>query len=135
MRKEIYMITKIDHTAITTRDLSQSLRFYTEILGFKETDQLEFTEQRMKLVYVEKNGSKIELFGYDRPIETIAKKTNNPVVGFTHLALLVDNLNATVTELKQKGVIFDIEPRDSKGEVRIAFFKDPDGNVLELIER
>ncbi|MFB3897862.1 MAG: VOC family protein [bacterium] len=129
------MITKIDHTAITTRDLIQSLRFYTEVLGFIETDRLEFPEQQMHLVYVEKNGSKIELFGYDRPVETIENKSNNPVVGFTHLALLVDNLNDTVMELKQKGVKFDIEPTDAKGEVRIAFFKDPDGNVLELIER
>jgi methylmalonyl-CoA/ethylmalonyl-CoA epimerase len=129
------MITKIDHTAITTRDLSQSLRFYTEILGFRETNRLDFPEQQMKLVYVEKEGSKIELFGYDKPVEMIVKKTKNPVVGFTHLALLVDNLNATVTELKQKGVKFDTEPMDAEGEVRIAFFKDSDGNVLELIER
>lgn len=129
------MITKIDHTAITTSNLTRSFHFYTEILGFIETDRLDFIEQKMHLVYVKKNGSKIELFGYDRPVETIAKKTNNPVVGFTHLALLVDNLNLTATDLKQKGVIFDTEPMDAKGDVRIAFFKDPDGNIIELIER
>jgi catechol 2,3-dioxygenase-like lactoylglutathione lyase family enzyme len=59
------MITGIDHTAINTSDLSRAIQFYTEILGFAITDKLEFPEHQMKLVYVEKGGSKIELFGYN----------------------------------------------------------------------
>jgi lactoylglutathione lyase len=129
------MLTKIDHTAITCKDLTTSLKFYTEVLGFIETDRLDFPENKMQLVYVEKNGSKLELFGYARPVEMLNKQTDNPAVGFTHLALLVDNLDQMALELKQKGVKFDVAPMDAKGNVRIAFFKDPDGNVIELIER
>jgi len=129
------MLIKIDHTAITCKDLTMSLKFYTEVLGFIEINRLDFPENKMHLVYVEKNGDKIELFGYDKPVETISRKTDNPIVGFTHLALLVENLDQMTELLKQKGVHFDTEPMDAKGEVRIAFFKDPDGNVIELIER
>ena len=71
----------------------------------------------------------------NKPVERIEKKTNNPLVGLIHLAFAVDNLNQTAKELMQKGVQFDVEPLDAKGNVRIAFFKDPDGNVIELIER
>ena len=129
------MITKIDHTAITCKDLAASLKFYTAVLGFTEIDRLDFPEQQMQLVYVEKNGSKIELFGYMKLVDILERNTHNPVVGFTHLALLVDDLNQTVSELKNNGVTFDVEPMDAKGDVRIAFFKDPDGNAIELIER
>ncbi|MDI6783414.1 MAG: VOC family protein [bacterium] len=129
------MLIKIDHTAITCTDLTASLKFYTEVLGFTETDRLDFPENQMHLVYVEKNGDKIELFGYDKPVETVSRKTDNPLVGFTHLALLVENLDQMVELLKQKGIKFEVEPMDAKGNVRIAFFKDPDGNVIELIER
>lgn len=37
--------------------------------------------------------------------------------------------------LKEKGVEFTMEPRDATAVKRIAFFKDPDGFLVELVQR
>jgi catechol 2,3-dioxygenase-like lactoylglutathione lyase family enzyme len=42
-------------------------------------------------------------------------------------------VDAVYADLKSKGVTFTVEPRNFK-EVRVAFFKDSDGNTLELVE-
>jgi len=37
-------------------------------------------------------------------------------------------------ELKGKGVVFDLEPMQVKGGIKVAFFKDPEGVQIELVE-
>ncbi len=57
--------------------------------------------------------------------------------GWDHLALQVADTDAAYAELSARGVPFHVEPKSFPPEaptVRIAFFKDPDGNVLELFQ-
>jgi hypothetical protein len=49
--------------------------------------------------------------------------------GFT-----VDSVDALVRPLKEAGVRFHLDPLDAEGEVRIAFFYDLDGILLEFVE-
>ena len=55
------MIKKIDHIGIMTNDLDQSVDFYTDVLGFSIFSRIEMAEAGLSAVFVEKNGSKIEL--------------------------------------------------------------------------
>ena len=54
--------------------------------------------------------------------------------GFGHLCLMVDDLNAVVTELKGKGVTMMIEPKSGADGNSQAWLLDPDGNKIELMQ-
>jgi glyoxylase I family protein len=64
----------------------------------------------------------------------VAQDEPDRKTGFVHLAFQVDDVDATYRELVAKGVQFFIEPRSAISDIRMAFFRDPDGNPLELFE-
>jgi catechol 2,3-dioxygenase-like lactoylglutathione lyase family enzyme len=120
------MIKTIDHIGILTNDLQQSVEFYIGVLGFSA-------------IFVEKNGSKIELMGYRGIIpkrsEGIEIKLGGSSIPINdHITFTVDDIGGTVTELKEKGVEFGLEPIQVEGGMKIASFKDPNGVLIELVE-
>ncbi|MGO4298634.1 VOC family protein [Leifsonia sp. RAF41] len=54
--------------------------------------------------------------------------------GFRHVGFKVSDLDARVAALHDAGVPFHLEPIHAEGDVRITFFYDPDGTLLELVE-
>jgi catechol 2,3-dioxygenase-like lactoylglutathione lyase family enzyme len=54
-------------------------------------------------------------------------------LGIRHLALYVGDVDAEAARLREAGLEFTLEPQDATGEVRLAFFRDPDGTALELL--
>lgn len=123
------MIKSVDHIAVMTTDVERAARFYTEVLGFKETFRLE-TPHSGTIVFVSVNGTKLELFGGGKPKDP---GEGEGKVGFPHVALLVDDVDAEHERLSALGVEFDTPPTDAEAGIRLAFFKDPDGNRLEII--
>ncbi len=116
-------IIKSHHIAMRSPDYARAKAFYTETLGFPIVGQLPGRE----VVFIDIGGTTIELSqGTPKPGD------QKPSCGLMHLAFEVDDVDATYAELKAKGVEFFIEPRTPFGDLRIAFFRDPDGNELEL---
>jgi catechol 2,3-dioxygenase-like lactoylglutathione lyase family enzyme len=90
-------------------------------------------------IFVEKNGSKIELMGYrgaiPKPSKGIEIKSNGSSIPINdHITFSVDDIGATVTEIKEKGVEFCLEPIQLEGGMKLASFKDPNGVLIELVE-
>lgn len=56
------------------------------------------------------------------------------MVGFRHLALTVDDLDAAEAHLRAHGITEFIERREL-GKSRLLFFRDPEGNILHLMWR
>jgi len=56
-------------------------------------------------------------------------------VGFRYMTFVVKNLSELCAELKGKGVEFAITEKEVRPGVRIAMVKDPDGNIVEFVER
>jgi extradiol dioxygenase family protein len=54
--------------------------------------------------------------------------------GFRHVGFKVAALDPMVAELKGADVPFHLDPIHAEGDVRITFFFDPDGTLLELVE-
>ena len=54
--------------------------------------------------------------------------------GFRHVGFKVAAVDPLVARLDAAGVEFHLRPIDAEGDVRIAFFFDPDGTLLELVE-
>jgi catechol 2,3-dioxygenase-like lactoylglutathione lyase family enzyme len=117
------------HVAIFTRDLPALEGFYTRTLGLPVTRRWEDAN----IVFINVGSTQIELVGRDS-IE--GEQNPRPIgqgVGINHLALQVPDTDAAFRELVEKGVRVLQEPSDFQS-VRIAFFADPDGNVLELVQ-
>jgi len=55
-------------------------------------------------------------------------------LGFRHVGFKVDRVDPRAAALKEAGVPFHLDPLDAEGGVRICFFYDPDGTLLELVE-
>ena len=133
------MIKAIDHIGIITNDLQQSVEFYTDVLGFSISAKIEMDDVGLSAIFVEKNGSKIELMGYRDEIPKRSegieiKLGGNPIPINDHITFSVDDIEATVTDLKEKGVTFSLEPVQLEGGMKLASFKDPDGVLIELVE-
>lgn len=94
---------KIHHVAIICSDYEKSKKFYTEILGF-EVEKETYREERDSYKLDLKIGGiyQIELFSFVNPPERV----NRPEArGLRHLAFEVDNIDETVRELNEKGVV------------------------------
>ncbi len=104
------MIKTIDHIGIVTNDLERSVKFYTDVLGFSIAMKMEMAEAGLSVVFVEKEGSKIELMEYQgknapkrlRGVEIAIGGHSIPISD--HTSFSVDNIEDTVRELKEKGV-------------------------------
>jgi catechol 2,3-dioxygenase-like lactoylglutathione lyase family enzyme len=133
------MIKTIDHIGILTNDLLQSVEFYTNVLGFSISAKIEMDDVGFSAIFVEKNGSKIELMGYADEIpkrsEGIEIKLGRSSIPINdHITFSIDDIEASVTDLKEKGVIFYLEPIQLEGGMKLASFKDPNGVLIELVE-
>jgi catechol 2,3-dioxygenase-like lactoylglutathione lyase family enzyme len=107
-------------------DIEQARRFYGEVLG---------------LVVEEENGLLRLRIAGDRDIVVYPKPDHAPAT-YTILNFPVDDLEATVDALAQRGVVFERYQgfeQDERGILRgqgppIAWFKDPAGNILSVIQ-
>ncbi len=115
-------ILRSHHIALRSSDFARAKAFYTETLGFDIVGQIPGSD----IVFIDIGGTTIELMGGGE-----APPSDRPSTGLLHLAFEVDDVDTTYSELVAKGVEFHVQPRDA-GDIRLAFFRDPDGNELEL---
>lgn len=112
-------------TFIATSKPAEALKFYEDVLGLTLVSDEEYA------IVFDSNGTTLR-------VQKAGKFTPQP---FTALGWHVDNIEATMTDLRAKGVTFEQfpwMPEDSNGIMtfpdgaRVAWFKDPDGNLLSL---
>ncbi len=56
-------------------------------------------------------------------------------LGFRYVTFVIKNLSALCQELKRRGVEFTVPEKELRPGTRIAMVKDPDGNIVEFVER
>jgi|SRR5262245_58184149 len=118
--------TKSAFSSFSVDDLHQAKKFYGQTLGLKVSETPEG----------------LEMHPGDTSVFVYPKGNHKPAT-FTVLNLLVSDIEAAVDELKKKGVNFE----HYEGEIKtnrngihrddgpaIAWFKDPAGNILSVIE-
>jgi catechol 2,3-dioxygenase-like lactoylglutathione lyase family enzyme len=117
-------------SGFSVNDLEKAKQFYSKTLGLK-------IEEDMGLNLQLPGGGKVFVYA----------KENHEPASYTVLNLVVDDLDASVEELTGQGVPFEHYEgmhQDEKGIARppkpeygppIAWFKDPAGNILSLIEK
>ncbi|MBI5919461.1 MAG: lactoylglutathione lyase [Nitrosomonadales bacterium] len=125
---------KILHTMLRTTDLERSLTFYTQVLGMKLLRRKDYPEGRFTLAFI----------GYGEESEQAAIElthnwdTDRYELGtaFGHIAIEVDDAHAYCEQVRQNGgqVVREAGPM-KHGTTVIAFLRDPDGYMIELIEK
>ncbi|MFW5992033.1 MAG: VOC family protein [Halanaerobiaceae bacterium] len=127
------MIKDFDHVTITVSDLERSVQFYRDILGLKVAGMLEQNDGNFKLVYLKAGDTLLELFYFTEKGDPLPG-TEDIDIGIKHFGFKVESVDEVTRKLKEQDVEFTLEPLDATGGVRIAFFKDPDGVLLEIVE-
>ena len=128
---------EIDHVAIVVKDLDATLRLYTQTLGFKQVYREIVADQGVEAVGLEAGGSFVELL---RPLDDgspIARFRGDAATKLHHTAYRVADIEATLAELKAKGVrLIDEHPRKGAHGNLIAFLhpKATDGVLIELCQ-
>ncbi|HLS42919.1 MAG TPA: lactoylglutathione lyase [Paenalcaligenes sp.] len=124
---------RILHTMLRVGDLKRSLDFYVDVLGMKLLRQNDYPDGKFTLAFVgyqdESEGAVLEL---THNWDTDSYDLGN---GYGHIALEVDDAYAACESIKAKGgnVVREAGPM-KHGTTVIAFVKDPDGYMVELIQ-
>jgi catechol 2,3-dioxygenase-like lactoylglutathione lyase family enzyme len=119
-------IVSAHHVALYTAHFAQLQDFYVETLRLPIRGEF----AGYNILFLGAGDTTIELTEDEQSLQGITG-------GWNHLALEVENLDQAYAELTARGVSFHVPPEDFPPEnpsMRIAFFTDPDGNVLELIQ-
>jgi glyoxylase I family protein len=142
------MIDGLHHASITTGDLDRLARFYCDLLGFEialETawgpgnagaDAIyDLKDSAVRMVMLRTANAFLELFEFQNPVGK-AGDPNRPVCdqGYTHICLKVTNIAAEYERLKGAGMRFHCPPQHAAGLCWATYGRDPDGNIVELIE-
>lgn len=122
------------HTMLRVGDMKRSIAFYTEVLGMRLLRQSEYPNGRFTLAFV----------GYgDEKDEAVLELTHNWDTdsydlgnGYGHIAVEVDDAYKACDAVKARGGTVTREAGPMKhGTTVIAFVKDPDGYMIEFIQK
>ena len=130
--------TRVDHVGIAVKDLAASVKWYEETLGLHSKGTEVVQEQQVTVAFLPCGDSELELLESTSPAGPIARFIEKNGEGIQHIAIRVDDIDAALAELKEKGVrLIDQTPRYGAGGARIAFLhpKATHGVLLELCER
>lgn len=131
-------VLKVDHIGIAVKNLDESLKFYTEVLGLKCEGTEVVEEQKVRVAFLPCGDSELELLESTSPDGPIARFIEKNGEGIQHIALRVENIESALEYLKEQGVrLIDEKPRYGAGGAKIAFLhpKTTKGVLLELSER
>jgi methylmalonyl-CoA/ethylmalonyl-CoA epimerase len=137
--KEIRMkILKIDHLGIAVKSIEAGKNFWTDVLGLEFEGIETVAEQKVTTAFFPVGESEVELLESTAPDGPIANYLEKKGEGIQHVAFRVENIEAALSELKEKGIrLIDEKPRMGAGGARIAFLhpKFTNGVLVELCQR
>lgn len=131
-------VLKIDHIGIAVNSIETGKRFWKDILGLDFEGSETVEEQKVTTAFFPVGDSEVELLESIDPDGPIARYLEKKGEGIQHVAFRVDNVEASLKELKEKGIrLIDEKPRKGAGGAKIAFLhpKSTNGVLVELCER
>jgi catechol 2,3-dioxygenase-like lactoylglutathione lyase family enzyme len=135
-----HIMTTIDHIGLNVADLDGMTAWYTAAFGLEvefvfALEQVEFRGVMLRSAA----GYRVELLW--RAGNRRGMQAGNPVDaaitrGYGHFALDVENVDDTYAKLLAAGATDRMTPRPSpEPGIRMAFVADPEGNLIELLDR
>lgn len=125
------------HTSIRTSNIDKSIDFYTKLMGLKLLSRREIPQNNAEIAFLqdpEGKGAKLELTFYRKQKKFIQADYEERL--FDHIAFEVENMEQTISIMRKEKVTITDEPfKLGPAGPLIAFIEDPDGTLIELIER
>ncbi|WP_251343158.1 VOC family protein [Haloplanus halophilus] len=131
------------HFGVTVADLDRVVEFYRDALGLGTPDRFDVSDEAFadavdvdgatgRFAHFDADGARIELIEYDpEGDDATGDAVNQP--GAKHLGLAVDDVDAFYADLDPSVTTLS-EPRTTETGSRICFLRDPEGNLVELLE-
>ena len=131
------MLRKIEHVAIAVADLDAALDHYRDVWGVEPEHRERVDDQGVEEAMLPLGDSYLQLLGATGHDTTVGRFLDKRGEGLHHIAFEVDDLEATLADLKDKGVqLIDERPRRG-GRGHMVAFVHPKGNrglLVELIQ-
>ena len=117
--------------------MDKSIDFYTKFFGLKLVNRREIPQNNAEIAFLrdpDAKGSTLELTFYQKQQKFIQADYENRL--FDHIAFEVKNIEKTIAALRKEKITITDEPFTlGPGGPVIAFVEDPDGTLIELIEK
>ena len=115
---------RLNHVGIFVKDFDESMRFYTQTMGFREAFTIKDASGKPTLAYLQ--------ITRDTFLELGQANADRPV-GLSHIGIWPEDLGAAVTTLRGRGVQV-ADPRTGSTKTSITNVIDPNGVRLELVD-
>ncbi len=141
-------IEGIHHFAISTPDIDRLIAFYRDMFGFARvfdstwgegSDTIDAMLGRRgtvaRVAMLRTQTGFLELFQFSAPEPVPARPERSQIDhGYTHFCVNVTDIDAEYQRLLQAGVRFNAPPASMAPALMAAYCRDPDDNVIELLE-
>jgi methylmalonyl-CoA epimerase len=130
-------VEQVEHVGLTVKNLDESLKFYTGVLGIKPADiQMMEVPGVLRGATILTRGSKIELLQFLNDTDPLAKYADKQADNLHHYAINVDNITEALSVIKkQGGTLIHETPMQMPGGRKFAYIIPPHSKVLiELLE-
>ncbi|MFP9136882.1 VOC family protein [Devosia sp. XGJD_8] len=129
------MAIALEHVGMTCGNIARTIAFYCDLLGLKLI--LRKGDERGEYIFLDTGNGMLEIAC---PVADVARSRDVPPheAGMRHLTFAVDSVDDVFATLEAAGVPVIERPRPAFfTEVlqRVAFVRDPDGILVELVER
>lgn len=142
------MIVGLHHASITTPDLDRLVAFYRDQMGFSVALETEWdagnttadrifglADTAVRMAMLRTSNAFLELFEFRHPVGRPADDARQVCdQAITHICLQVTDLASEYARLSAVGMRFHSEPQDVPGLCKAVYGRDPDGNIVELVE-
>lgn len=131
------------HVGVTVTDLEQAVEFYRDTLGFPVENEFSISGEEFatavdvedatgRFAHLDAGGVRVELVEYEPEGEPQAESSVNQP-GAKHLGFSVDDVDSLYESLEGDVETLS-EPQTTDTGSRILFVRDPEGNLVELLE-
>ena len=128
------MLKKVEHIAIAVEDIEAAIEHYSSVWGVEVEHRERVEDQGVDEAMLPIGDTYLQLLGATGPDTTVGKYLSRRGPGLHHIAIEVDDLEATLADLKAKGVrLIDEAPRRG-GRGHMVAFVHPKGNQGVLVE-
>ena len=128
---------KINHLGIATKGIDEALKFWSDALGLENVHTEIVEDQKVRVAMLPIGESRVELLeptSEDSPISKFLEKRGG---GIHHIAVEVDDIEASLAKLKSQGMrLIDDSPRIGAEGCLVAFVhpSSTSGVLLELVQ-
>lgn len=120
----------IEHITIRVKDMEESIKFYKEVIGLKETRRFQPRDGFDILFLDDPKGGTVELIEDTAFNEKFDYKLNDQI----HIGFAVNDIQETMKLMKEKGIEIARGPVEGAGGVVFFYVYDPNGVLTQFIQ-